>query len=91
LEAMANHKDMNPMSGEEVETDGVYENEAGRQELLKRGDEFPGDLTLGKTEWELVSLPLESQEAELYKNTKANNQKRQHINQGHAEPKGKSH
>ncbi|MDQ1911496.1 hypothetical protein RAC89_13730 [Paenibacillus sp. GD4] len=83
---MANNKDMNPMSGEEVETTGVYANEDGREETLKRGDVFPSDLTLGKTEWELVSLPLESQEAELFKNTKANTEKRQHINQGHAEP-----
>jgi hypothetical protein len=62
---MANSKDMNPMSGEEVETTGIYENEAGREETLKRGDTYPADLTLGKTEWELVSLPLMSQQAEM--------------------------
>jgi hypothetical protein len=81
---MANSKDMNPMTGEEVETTGIYENEAGREETLERGDSFPADLTLGNTEWELVSLPLMSQEAEFEK--KPNTEKRQHINQGHAEP-----
>jgi hypothetical protein len=81
---MANSKDMNPMTGEEVETTGIYENEAGRLETLKRGEPFPADLTLGQTEWKLVSLPLMSQEAELAK--EPNKEKRQHINQGHAEP-----
>jgi hypothetical protein len=80
---MSNNNDMNPMTGEEVETDGVYSNEAGREELLKRGDEFPADLTLGKTEWELTSLPLASQMQELNKNTRSqNNKKRVHVDRG---------
>lgn len=76
---MAESKSMSPMSGEEVETDGVYENEWGREETLKRGDEFPYDPTMGQTEWELTSLPLESQEQEMYKNTKGNNKPRLHV------------
>ncbi|TBL71222.1 hypothetical protein [Paenibacillus thalictri] len=81
-------KDMNPFSGEEVETDGIYANEAGREELLRRGDTFPSDLTLGKTEWELVSLPLESQEAELYKDESSENKAlRKHLDLGTRSPK----
>jgi hypothetical protein len=58
---MSENKEMNPMSGERVETDGVYETEWGRQELLKRGDQFPSDVMLGDTEWRLVSLPSDGQ------------------------------
>ncbi|MFB6366876.1 hypothetical protein ACFCP7_23005 [Paenibacillus elgii] len=79
---MANDKSMPPVSGEEVETDGIYENEWGREETLKRGDEFPYDEAMGQTEWELVSLPLESQEGEMYKNTKNNTKPRLHIDRG---------
>ncbi|WP_248929676.1 hypothetical protein [Paenibacillus hamazuiensis] len=87
---MSNNKNMNPFSGEEVETDGVYANEVGREETLKRGDVFPSDLTLGKTEWELVSLPLESQEAELYQNEAAENkQLRKHLDIGTRSPRNR--
>ncbi|MEK8131177.1 hypothetical protein WMW72_25045 [Paenibacillus filicis] len=79
---MANQKDMQPVSGEEVETDGIYENEWGREETLKRGDEFPYDPVMGQTEWELTSLALESQENELYQDTKPNTKKRMHLNIG---------
>ncbi|SDD78515.1 hypothetical protein SAMN02799630_04035 [Paenibacillus sp. UNCCL117] len=79
---MANHKDMQPVSGEEVETDGIYENEWGREETLKRGDEFPFDPVMGQTEWELTSLALESQEDDMYKDTKPNTKKRMHLNIG---------
>ncbi|WP_159887233.1 hypothetical protein [Paenibacillus puerhi] len=84
---MANNKDMQPVSGEEVETDGIYENEWGREETLKRGDEFPYDPVLGQTEWELTSLALESQENEMYKDTKANTKKRMHLDIGTQEQK----
>ncbi|GAB7055870.1 hypothetical protein JCM16163A_26160 [Paenibacillus sp. YK5] len=70
---------MNPVSSEEVETDGIYENEWGREETLKRGDEFPYDPAMGQTEWELVSLPLESQEEEVYKDTTYKRKPRLHI------------
>lgn len=76
---MAEDKRMNPVSSEEVETDGIYENEWGREETLKRGDEFPYDPVLGQTEWELVSLPLESQEQEMYKDNSQNTKPRLHI------------
>ncbi|OXM84904.1 hypothetical protein [Paenibacillus rigui] len=79
---MAEDKSMQSVSGEEVETDGIYENEWGREETLKRGDEFPYDPTMGQTEWELTSLPLESQEQEMYKNTKGNTKSRLHIDRG---------
>lgn len=79
---MSEDKGMDPVSGEEVETDGIYENEWGREETLKRGDEFPYDPMMGQTEWELVSLPLESQEEEMYKNTKPNTKPRLHIDRG---------
>ncbi|MCS7459539.1 hypothetical protein N0M98_05245 [Paenibacillus doosanensis] len=79
---MADDKSMKPVSGEEVETDGIYENEWGREETLKRGDEFPFDPVMGQTEWELTSFPLESQEQEMYKDTSGNTKSRLHIDRG---------
>ncbi|MBP1157584.1 MULTISPECIES: hypothetical protein [unclassified Paenibacillus] len=76
---MAEDKRMNPVSSDEVETDGIYENEWGREETLKRGDEFPYDPVMGQTEWELVSLPLETQEQEIYKDTSDNTKPRLHF------------
>ncbi|MFH5187219.1 hypothetical protein ACHHV8_34180 [Paenibacillus sp. TAB 01] len=79
---MAEDKSMQPVSGDEVETDGIYENEWGREETLKRGDEFPFDPAMGQTEWELTSLVPESQEQEMYKDTKGNTKSRLHIDRG---------
>lgn len=62
---MANSKEMPPMSGEMVEADGIYQDELGREELLERGDKFPSDLVLGKTEWLLVGLPTDEQRQTL--------------------------
>lgn len=45
--------DMNPISKERVEVDGIYTNEWGREEHLHRGQTFPSDVQLGVTEWEL--------------------------------------
>ncbi|MBB6674478.1 transposase [Cohnella nanjingensis] len=53
-------KDMNPVSGEPVEVDGVYKNEWGREEELKRGDLFPADVMLGNTEWEWVEMSFDN-------------------------------
>ncbi|MCC3374763.1 transposase [Cohnella sp. REN36] len=53
-------KDMNPVSGEIVEVDGVYKNEWGREEELKRGDTFPADVMLGNTEWEWVEMSFDN-------------------------------
>lgn len=55
---MSENKNMNPMSGEKVEVDGVYANESGQESTFKRGDEFPSDLVLGKTTWELKGFSL---------------------------------
>jgi hypothetical protein len=55
---MSNDKRMHAMSGDIVETDGVYENEAGREAALKRGETFPSDVTLGNTTWELKEIDL---------------------------------
>ncbi|MDQ0091468.1 hypothetical protein J2T12_004905 [Paenibacillus anaericanus] len=49
-------KEMSPISREIVDVDGVYTNEVGHEECLKRGEEFPADLVLGTTEWELTEL-----------------------------------
>ncbi|NHN34424.1 hypothetical protein [Paenibacillus agricola] len=57
---MSNDKSMQSISGNEVETTGIYENEWGREETLNRGDEFPFDPTNGETEWKLVRLSSES-------------------------------
>lgn len=54
------HHEMDPISGENVEVEGVYQNEWGREEKLQRGDKFPADLILGTTEWELVELEFDN-------------------------------
>ncbi|MFC5699727.1 transposase [Cohnella faecalis] len=51
---------MEPISGEKVTVDGVYKNEWGNEEELKRGQVFPADLALGSTEWELVEFSYEN-------------------------------
>ncbi|WP_424768695.1 transposase [Paenibacillus sp. sgz302251] len=55
-----NHHEMNPISGESVEVEGVYRNQWGRDEQLARGDIFPADPMLGTTEWKLVELDFEN-------------------------------
>ena len=57
---MSDSKSMDPMSGEKVEVDGVYENEAGQAQKLKRGDAFPSDLILGETEWKLTEFSFDN-------------------------------
>lgn len=54
------HYEMPPMTGETVEVDGVYKDEAGRELTLKRGDTFPADLTLGETEYRLVEFAYDN-------------------------------
>jgi hypothetical protein len=58
---MSENKEMLPMSGEKVETDGTYVNPWGREELLKRGELFPADVMMGDTEWRLISLPSDTE------------------------------
>ncbi|MFC0216211.1 hypothetical protein ACFFK0_27825 [Paenibacillus chartarius] len=55
------------MTGDEVEVDGVYVNEAGREEILHRGEKFPGDLTLGRTTWKMVGFALNEENVEHIK------------------------
>lgn len=54
------HNEMHPITHEEVEVDGVYTNEWGREEHLKRGEAFPADPILGSTEWRLTELEFEN-------------------------------
>lgn len=58
---MANKKTMDPMTGDTVETDGIYANEAGQEVTLKRGDEFPADLVLGRSTYELQGFADEAE------------------------------
>lgn len=58
---MPKDKTMEPMTGDIVETDGIYANEAGQEVTLKRGDEFPADLVLGRTTWELQGFAEEAE------------------------------
>jgi len=60
---MSNNNRMDPLSGEKVSTDGIYADESGHEQAFKRGDEFPSDIVLGKTIWELKGFSL--QEGEL--------------------------
>jgi hypothetical protein len=78
--AMANDKRMDYYSGEKVETDGIYANESGQETALKRGDEFPSDLILGKTTWELKGFSL--QEGEIDHRSVQNTKPRAHVDRG---------
>ncbi|KRF01723.1 MULTISPECIES: hypothetical protein [Paenibacillus] len=55
------NKSMDPMTGDTVETDGIYANEAGQEVTLKRGDEFPADLVLGRSTYELQGFADEAE------------------------------
>lgn len=58
---MSENKDrMLPISGEEVEVDGVYKNEWGRELELQRGNIFPPDPQLGTTEWEWAEMSFDN-------------------------------
>ena len=56
-----NPKRMPPMSGEKIDTSGIYANESGREALFERGDTFPAEVDIGRSEWHLVGLPTEEQ------------------------------
>ncbi|AZN39434.1 transposase [Paenibacillus albus] len=60
MDEQLGHNQMDPVSGEPVEVDGVYTNELGREEHLKRGDVFPADPQIGTTEWELTQLAFDN-------------------------------
>lgn len=53
---MSEQERMDPVSGEPVETDGIYENEWGREQRFNRGEIFAADPQLGTTTWKLVGL-----------------------------------
>ncbi|SDO68973.1 hypothetical protein SAMN04487897_11991 [Paenibacillus sp. yr247] len=73
---MSDDKTMNPMTGDTVETDGIYANETGQEVTLKRGDEFPADLILGRTTWELQGF---ANEAEIDHNQTENQPLRKRV------------
>ncbi len=75
---MSNDKTMNPMSGETVETDGIYADESGKEVTLKRGDTFPADLVLGRTTWEMKGFAMN--EAIIDHDQKENTPERKRIN-----------
>lgn len=79
---MAESKEMNPVSGEKVETDGIYQTEWGREELLKRGDPFPSDVMMGDTEWKLAGLVPASREDDIRAAHNAKNKQRFHPHRG---------
>lgn len=56
----SNKNKMDPISGEKVEVDGVYEDEWGSTRELKRGEAFPSDFMLGETEWSLTEYSMDS-------------------------------
>jgi len=58
---LSNGKDrMLPISGENVDVDGIYKNDWGREEELMRGQVFPADPQLGTTAWELVRFTYDN-------------------------------
>jgi len=56
---LANHKHMNPMSGDRVETHAVYKDPYGREIELRAGDTFPMDPQLGVVEYQMAALAYE--------------------------------
>lgn len=79
---MANEKGMNPVSGERVETSGVYQTEWGREELLKEGEIFPSDVAMGDATWKLVGLPSDEELEKLSKRGDGNDGPRFHPHRG---------
>jgi len=77
---MSNKNFMNPLSGEKVDTDGIYADESGHEMAFKRGDEFPSDLVLGKTTWELKGFSL--QEGALDHRGVQNTKQRSQVDRG---------
>lgn len=57
---MSESNEMNPVSRETVDVDGVYMDEWGREEKLKRGDQFPADPVHGETEWTLTEFSFDN-------------------------------
>ncbi|ACX63031.1 transposase [Paenibacillus lautus] len=53
-------KNLHPISREGVDVDGTYTNEWGREEYLKRGEEFPFDPQMGSTEWRLAEYDFDN-------------------------------
>jgi len=53
---MANEKEMNPLSGDTVETDGVYRDPYGHEVQLSAGEQYPMDPQYGKVDFELVEF-----------------------------------
>ncbi|MNW25833.1 hypothetical protein D3C74_25870 [compost metagenome] len=53
-------KDMLPLSGDQVEVDGVYTDEDGHEQHLKRGQHFPSDLVLGSSEWQMTEYSFDN-------------------------------
>ncbi|MEK3732194.1 MULTISPECIES: transposase [Paenibacillus] len=53
-------KDLPPISRDEVEVDGTYTNEWGREQYLKRGERFPFDPQGGSTAWHLTEYDFEN-------------------------------
>ncbi len=79
---MSENKEMLPMSGEMVETNGTYVNTWGREQLLKRGDRFPSDEMMGDSEWRLISLPNDGESKMMY-NENSDQQHHQTRFKGH--------
>lgn len=53
---MGKDKNMNPMSGDRVETNAVYADPYGHEVELKAGDTFPMDPQLGSVEYRMSAL-----------------------------------
>lgn len=55
---MTDHR-MDPFTGEEVEVDGIYCDDWGKERAFRRGEQFPADTTLGATGWQLISYAID--------------------------------
>jgi hypothetical protein len=62
---MANDKEMHPLSGDIVETTGVYQDRNGREIELKAGDEYPMDPQEGQVEWRMVGFLLNNEPGKM--------------------------
>lgn len=62
---MANEKEMNPLSGDRVETDGVYRDPYGREVELKAGEDFPMDPQLGQVDFQMISFAHDDDREDL--------------------------
>jgi len=61
MEVFALTNPKNPKTGDRVKKTGVYKDEWKEVRMLKSGDTFPKDPSMGETSWKLAHYPFANQ------------------------------